>query len=281
MKYFVFIVPLSLFLLIYLAGNLSIWENFSMCFFVYFFLNFLMNLGNKIVILDLTVLMACLTCLIMPIVFYHVYTKDNPLARLWIKYMPISSDEYFSFAMPGILAMVLGIKLRFGKLEVNANPGVYLENVKRYLAIHPKLGFILIGIGLGSGFLDFLAPASLREIFFLLAHLTFVGAFYVIYSPSKKKRLIVPGMILLMIGQSIITGMFGEFIFILACSLVLLLLGRKISFQKKLGFALIGIFLIILIQSIKKDYRQRSWQVSGADPVYFAELTTDRIVTPS
>jgi hypothetical protein len=240
-----------------------------------------MNLGNKIVILDLTVLMAMMTCLIMPVVFYHVYTKDNPLARLWIKYMPIASDDYFSFAVPGVLAMTLGIKLRLGNMKINSNPTVYLENVKKYLEVHPNLGFILIGIGLGSGFLSFLAPESLREVFFLMAHLTFVGAFYVIYSPSKRKRLIVPGVILLMISQSIITGMFGEFIFILACSLILLLLGRKITFQRKLAFALVGIFLIVLIQSIKKDYRKRSWGETGADPAYFAELISDRIASPS
>ncbi len=81
-----------------------------------------------------------------------------------------------------------------------------------------------------------------------------------------------------MIGQTLIEGMFGEFIYLLACSLTLILLGKKISFRTKLGYACLGIFLIILLQSIKLDYRKRNWiQGEGADPIYFAQLIGSRV----
>src|ERR1700736_645556 len=99
--------------------DLSSWEKLSLCLFLFFFLDFLLNLGNKIVILDLTVIMGFVTCLVVPVLFYHVYTKENTLARIWGKYMPISSDDYFSFALPAILAMTLGLKVQFGKLKIN------------------------------------------------------------------------------------------------------------------------------------------------------------------
>jgi hypothetical protein len=112
-------------------------------------------------------------------------------------------------------------------------------------------------------------------------HLTYVGVFYVLYSPNKHKRIIVPSVIALMVGQTIITGMFGEFVFMLACTLVLILLGRKISFQKKLLYAVAGIFVILVFQSIKVDYRKRNWlEGEGADPLYFAELISDRVSNP-
>ncbi|HEY4290073.1 MAG TPA: hypothetical protein VGN00_23395 [Puia sp.] len=272
----------SIFVIVYVTGNLTPWENLSVCLFVYFFLTFLMNLGNRIAILDLTIIMACLTCLIMPVVFYHVYTRENTLARIWAKYMPISSSDYFSFAVPAVIALALGLKIPLRKFKLNADPGAYLENIKEYLKDRPKLGLILIAVGLLSGFLDFLVPGSLKEFFFLMAHLIFVGVFYVIYSPNKNKRVIVPAVILLMIGESILTGMFGELIFILACALVLLMLGAKIKYRKKLLFAFLGIFIIVLLQSIKGDYRQKSWREGGgADPFYFGELIVDRITNPS
>jgi len=232
--------------------------------------------------MDLSIIMAVFTCLVMPVAFYHFYTKENPLARIWVKYMPIASDDYFSFVLPAIAAMILGLRVPIGKRKVNKNPQQYLENAKKYLSTHNSLGPILIAMGVTSSFLDFLSPSNIEYVFYLIDHLTYVGVFYVIYSPSKRKKIIVPSVILLMIGQSIITGMFGEFIFMLACSLVLILLGRKIKFQRKLAYAIAGILLILVIQSIKLDYRKRSWlQGGGADPIYFAELISDRISDPS
>jgi len=200
------------------------------------------------------------------------------MARLWLKYMPISSDEYFTFALPAVLAMAIGIRLPLKNLRFNERPGIYMQKVRDYLFDKPNLGLYLIAIGLASGLLDFLAPDSLKQVFFFMAHLTYVGVFYVIYSPYKHKNLIVPGVFVLMIGQTIVEGMFGEFIYLLACSLTLIVLGKKLSFGLKLGFACLGIFLIILLQSIKMDYRKRNWlEGEGADPVYFGRLIGSKI----
>jgi hypothetical protein len=282
MRILLLFISALLFLLLGFTKTLSTWENLSICLFVYFFLIFLLNLGNKIAILDLTIIMACLTCLIMPVIFYHVYTRENLLARIWVKYMPVSSDTYFSFAVPAIVALAAGIKMRIGRLKLNKEPQQYVQNVRAYLDRNPKLGIYLIAVGLGSGLLDFMAPGGLREVFFLMAHLVFVGVFYVIYSPNKKKRLIVTGVIVLMIAESALTGMFGELIFILACGLVILLLGKKIPYYKKLLFAFGGLFAIVILQSVKGDYRKKTWhEGSGTDPVYLVELVGDRIIDPA
>ena len=235
-------------------------------------------------ILDLVVILASVTCLILPIVFYHEYTRENHLARLWVKYMPIPTDSYFSFTVPATLSMILGFRLPLisRKLKINENPGAYIENAKNYLSKKPRLGLTLIAIGVASGLLDFLSPSSLKQVFYLSAHLTYVGVFYVIYSPNKHKRIVVPSVIAIMIGQALFTGMFGDFIFMLACSMVLILLGKKITFRRKLYFVLAGILLILLIQSVKIEYRKRSWsEGAGADPAYFIELMTDRVTDPS
>lgn len=282
MKISISIFSILFFFAVFFAGSLSVWENLSVSLFVYFFLMFLYNLGSKIVLLDLMILLAFLTCLLMPVLFYHVYTKENPIALLWDKYMPISSDEYFSFALPGVLMLILGLKFPLGKLKAKSNPTIYLENVKDYLNNNPKLGLYLVATGVISGLLKFLAPEGLREVFFLMAHLVFVGVFYIFYSPNKNKRKILIGAIFLMLGESLLTGMFGELIFVSACATVLVLLGTKIRFRKKLIFALLGIFIIVLLQSVKGEYRERTWFVEGgSDPIYFAQLVVEKITTPS
>jgi len=272
------IISLGLYLYWYSETALDGWESASLALLLYFLLEFIDNLGNKIVIMDLAILLAVLTCLVMPIFFYHIYNKGNYLAWLWKKYMPIDSDRYYSFALPAVLTMAAGIRFPFKKLRVNPNPKIYLENVKVYLKNKPNLGLTLIGIGVFSGLLDFLSPTNLKQVFYLSEHLTYVGVFYVLYSPATYKKMIVPGVVVLMIAQSLITGMFGEFVYMLACSLTLILLGIKYSFRLKLTVAAFGIFLILILQSVKMDYRARSWtQGAGADPAYFAYLLTDRI----
>ncbi len=276
-KYFI-LFCLLVFFLLWLAGNLSILESISVVLFVYAFLELIYDLGKRVIILDFAVQAAIFTCLVMPVIFYHVYSRENYLARLWIKYMPISSDEYFTFALPAVVAMAIGIRIPLKKLKFDNEPGMYMQKARNYLVNNPNLGLYLIAIGLVSGLLDFLAAESLKQVFFFMAHLTYVGVFYVIYSPYKHKNWIVFGVVVVMIGQTVIEGMFGEFIYLLACSLTLMLLGKKISFRTKVGYACLGIFLIILLQSVKWDYRKRNWiEGEGADPVYFAQLIGSKI----
>jgi hypothetical protein len=272
-----------IFFLFCIATNgLTTLENLAISVSIYFLLSFLNNLGKKIIIMELATIMASFTCLIMPIIFYYNYTKEDLLARIWVKYMPVSSDDYFTFAIPAIVAMTIGFRLPLGKLSIVKDPTIYLDNAKKTLEKKPSLGLALIATGLISGFLDFLSPESLKQVFFFMAHLTFVGVFYVLYSPNKYKRIIVPSVIALMVGQSLITGMFGDLVFILACSLVLILLGKKIVFYKKVLVVAAGLFFILILQSVKPEYRKKVWLGgTGADPAYYASLVFERITDPS
>jgi hypothetical protein len=271
------------FFILYFFSNLTVWENISVSMLIYFLLEFIDDMGNRIVIMDFAILLAIFTCLVMPAIFYHEYTRSFPLAQLWVKYMPIESDEYFSFAVPAVIMLILGLRFPIAKLKINKRPAVYIDNVKRRLVKSPNLGLILIAIGAVSGFLDFLSPSSLKQVFFLLDNLTYVGVFYVIYSPNKYKKYVVPGVLLVMIAQTVATGMFGEFVYILACSVVLMILGKKLSFSFKLSCCLVGIAMIVILQSIKTDYRERTWAKNGGggDAIYYAQLIGNRIIDPS
>src|ERR1700761_5276098 len=117
MRIFVLIFTIALYFICDQLDTLPPWENISICLFVYFLLDFLAGLGNRIVILDLSLIIAALTCLVVPVIFYHVYTHDNPLAKMWGKYMHVPSDEYFSFAVPSVIAMAIGYRLPLMRLH--------------------------------------------------------------------------------------------------------------------------------------------------------------------
>jgi hypothetical protein len=269
------------FLYILFFTDFTLWETISFGMFCYFFLELLFRLGNKVVVLDLIIISAVFTWLVMPVIFYHVYPKENILARLWLRYMPISSDEYFVFAVPSTVSMILGLRVPLGKLHINSNPQIYIQNVKKILALKPQTGMILIIVGVVSSFLRFLFPVSLDQMFYLFSHLTYVGFFYIVYSPNKYKRIVVSSVIALLVGQALATGMFGEMIYMMALMFTLAIFGKKISFQSKLSFTILAFIFVIVLQSVKQDYRKRSWtEGAGADPFYFAELISDRLADP-
>src|SRR5262245_41940874 len=131
MLYFYSIVSLILFIFFSFFTDVTNWEAASIAFFVFFALKFVKDLGKKIVILDVAVVLSFFTWLVMPVIFYHYYTQNFFLARLWIKYMPIPSDEYFSFVLPGTLMMTAGLKLPLGKLTSRKDPRIYAQNLKK------------------------------------------------------------------------------------------------------------------------------------------------------
>jgi hypothetical protein len=264
-----------------LFSVLTNWEGLSVALFVFFFLDFLDNLGKKMAIFDITILLAIFTCLVMPAIFYHVYTKENRLAKIWIKYMFVPTDEYFSFAFPAVGMLILGFLVPLGRPHINKDPAVYMAKMKEDLLTKHRVGMILIGIGFVAGIFTKFVPEAFTQFFFFLDHLIYVGVFYVIYSPSKHKKKIVPLVLAAMVGESIAIGMFGDLIYILAVSLILILLGKKISFWKKLSIAVCGIYFIMLIQSIKVDYRREAWRGGGGGPLYFVQLLGTRIVDPA
>jgi len=275
------IFALAVYVTLFSYSGLSSWESLSVAMLVFFFLDFLNNLGKKMVIFDLTILLAIITCLIMPAVFYHVYTRQNHLAKIWVKYMFVSSDDYFSFALPAILSMILGFRVSLGKKHINKEPVQYMNRMKEVVRDKQNTGVILIGVGLVSGFFTLVVPGGLTQFFVFLARLIYVGVFYVLYSEGKQKKKVVPFVIFLMLGSSLAIGMFGEMIYISAVSVILIFLGNKTPFWKKLSVSLAGVYMIMLVQSVKMDYRKEAWRGENGGFVYFAQLIADRVSNPS
>jgi hypothetical protein len=282
MRVWFFAVSVLIYFYVADSSTFTTWESLSVGLFVFFILDFLNRLGKKMVIFDILIVLAILTCLIMPIWGYHVYTKSDRLAHLWVKYMFIPSDEYFSFAFPAVVAMILGFRIPLArKSNVEKNPAIYMERMKEEVKKKPNVGMILIGVGLVSGIFTKFVPGGLTQFFLFLSRLIYVGVFYVMYSPHKQKSKIVIGVFCIMIGESLVVGMFGELIFTSVASAILIMLGKKVPFYKKLTFALVGFYFILLLQSIKIEYRRAAWSGEGGGPVYFAQLIGERVADPA
>ncbi|HEY0678974.1 MAG TPA: hypothetical protein VGD17_11855, partial [Chitinophagaceae bacterium] len=109
-KIFIF-VTLAVFLLLQNFTEFTVYESLSCCLLIYFFLSFVHNLGRRLVILDILILITIFICLVMPIAGYHHFNDRNFLSSLWGNYMRVPSDEFFAFMFPATALMILGLKI--------------------------------------------------------------------------------------------------------------------------------------------------------------------------
>ncbi|MEJ7737959.1 MAG: hypothetical protein WKF97_11070 [Chitinophagaceae bacterium] len=264
--------------------NLTMYENLSVSFFVFILVSFIDNLGKKLVVLDIPILIAIITCLLLPIAGYHYFNQSNLLARSWFYFMRVPSEEYYSFMFPATVAMAIGLKLPiFFRTQTYQHHEQYLINAKTYLSNTKWQGLILVAIGLISSVLQNFAPGALAHIFFLMKYLMFVGVFYCLYSNFPNKRIILFLVFGLMVGRSISSGMFGELVFMGTMSIILIVLGIKMHFLSKATIIILGLFSLLILQAVKPAFRKETWsgKNDGNKLSILTDMMSQKIMDPS
>lgn len=272
-------------LFVSMQAEMMIEETLSIGLFIYFLLDFVDSIGRSYRVMDIPILLALFQCMLMPAVVYHVYNDDALVNAL--KYdMSVSAEVYYGFMFPSIIAFILGAKIlswtipKYDKKFLRA-----LQETRQYLTGKGNIGTLFIIIGVVTGIMKFFLPSDLYYFAYLLSMLLYVGVLYTYLSDSKNKKWYLIGGTAFILAQSIGQGMFGELVYTLALSVILILLGRKISTSYKFSVALVGFVFVIILQSIKADYRDITWRGIGntgaGKSEVFLSLISDRLVNPS
>lgn len=265
------------------STDMILYEVLSIFLFVYFLVNFINSIGKSYDLLSIPIVLLIFECLMMPIVVYNVY-NDDALIRALRYNMAVSKEEYFSFVFPGTLAMIIGMRLPLMSMRtqtIKVNEAV--AACKNYLSGKGNLGVLLIIIGASSGVLEIFTPGELRYVLYLFGRLIVVGVFYIYYSDAKNRKLYLAGALLFILAQSLAAGMFGDLIYTSLLGGMLVLLGVRLKTRYKVSFAVAGFIVVLLIQSVKADYRSLTWtdtqEVGNSEA--FITLIADRITNPS
>jgi len=110
----------SVFVCIVTDNGLTVLENLSICVSIYFTLSFLdisEKKSSSWICCDHGLLYlpdnACY--------LYHEYTKDDFFPDCG-KNSCLYPRDYFTFALPAIVAMAIGFRIPLGKLKINSDP---------------------------------------------------------------------------------------------------------------------------------------------------------------
>ena len=259
-------------------------EILSIGLFVYFLLDFIDSIGKNYNILDIPILLALFQCLLMPILVFHIY---NDLALvIALKYdMGVSAETYYGFMFPAVVAMIIGMKLPpLLQSSYQMKFLLAIHAVRKHLIGKGNLGVMLITIGIVTTIMKSFVGGQLQYIAYLFGLLLYVGVLYTFFSDHKQRLWYLLGGGFIIFAQAIGQGMFGELVYIMLLVFLLVVLGVKVSNSLKFGLAIAGFFFILILQSVKADYRDIAWRGQGnseqTNTGAFFTLILDRISQP-
>lgn len=218
------------------------------------------KLGKGIVLLEVIALFNSFIYLFMPLMGYMFYTKNNAKALMYVRFMPIPQAQYFELALPAITGFI--ILMCWPLSQKNGDDGasinLRIEDARELLRGNERTGLTLMIIGILSSLLLPILPQSFQYVFTLLFLSAFTGLLYVYFSGTTplKRVYMVLFVIFILIG-ALQSGMFTIVAYMGMTVFSFFFLNRKTAFWKKLLMFMMGVFVLIIIQSVKPEYRRQ------------------------
>ena len=227
----------------------------------------LQKIGKGVALREMIAVYSCIIYLLMPLMGYRLYTVDNALARLWVKYMPVPQATYFGFVLPAVTAFILGMFMpSFSSSEEpdgSVNMSRVLKGTRETLkANNPWKQFMILGL-FGYFFSSVINIAALAFFMYSFYLLLFTALLCIYFSPGLKyKKHLLGFIILLILYQAIQSGMFTVFVYMGVVIGSIIFIGSKIAFWKKMIMTVVAVLLILTLQVTKGTFRRQIW---GAD----------------
>jgi len=238
----------AIILLLYITTDLYILSIFGVGLFAFFGIKFFLELGQKIEIRDLMILIASLQWIIGPILTYKFNSEDI------FYYMAVEEDVYMNFVFSATLLFSLGLYFPLWNKRTDEN--IHLEKIKLLLKKNKNLDIILIAIGLVSDILVDRVPLSLMFLFFLLSGARFIGLYFFLLNERKNKVAMVSIIIFGLFVSALGDAMFHEFLLWMGFFFMIVTFIYKVETRKKLVYLSGIIVLVVFIQTIKHEFRR-------------------------
>lgn len=218
------------------------------------------KLGKGIVLRETIALFNSFIYLFMPLMGYLFFTKANTKAFSFIRFMPVPKETYFTLALPAVTGFIFLLCWPLSQRNADEGEGllVKLERVRVVLDGRNKTGMWMMGLGLLASLVSDLFPVSLQYILQLFFLTTFVGLLYVFFSGNTPfNNVLMAVFVILLLLNSLRTGMFTIIVYMGMTVFSLLFLNRRVAMWRKLLIFFLGVFTIIIIQSVKPEYRKQ------------------------
>lgn len=242
------------------------------------------KLGKGIVLREIIVLHAVAVCLIAPIIGYEVYNRQNYLARIFLKDMRVAKAEYFGFVLPAVSAFAVAICWPITKNKEILDEGLFfqrlLNEIRKRVQLNKFAGIGLIVIGMGMFYVRVVLPVEFRFVATLFFSSCFAGVLYIYYSNSfRYKKYLLFLFAFFIVLTAVQSGVFTVIAYMGITLFSFFFVGKTVKLWKKILVCVACIFILFIIQTIKSNFRQITWNdtYSGNKVSLFTDIAADKL----
>ena len=217
--------------------------------FVFVLVDFVEKIGNTIPILEALLLISCLQWILGPyidyVTAYHHYKY----------YMYVPENTYMDLVVPSLFLFAIPIYYFSTRIDY----AFYLQRMQR-IKISDRIAISLVVAGFLSDVAWRFSPASLGFVFFVASGIKFVGLLYLFYSNSKKKWIIFGIFFFTQLLGAVGEGVFHGLLLWMVFAMIFILVIYQFSFANKLIILSVGFTGMFVLQSIKSEFREKTWE---------------------
>lgn len=224
------------------------------------------NLGKKLIFNDFISFSAITLWLTIPLIIFDLNYDRFAIPNLFgSEILAISKQQYYQWALPGTLAMILGLSLNdVPERDVK----LLFSRIRQYLfSLNPSTAINMFLVGAISMVLGPYLPGGAKFVFFLLSQTMYIAVLYCLFGNFKFNKMVYWGATLISLKNVASGGMFGELIWWGLIISIFALIKLQWSFLKKCILLVLGVLAINVIQVAKHEYRRLTWNAgSGKNP---------------
>ncbi len=197
---------------------------------------------------------------------FSTYFVYNEYKELRVQ-MPIKQDVLFAYAVPALSALFLGVFIFNKDIDVRE----LLKKIDQKKAV--RLGYLLLIVSYTLDATKFLGVSALASLLSFTSYLKYLGVFCFLFSNSVRLYLLSALVYLQLMVIVLRTSVFIDFITWGTFLVFFISLKFQLSFFIRSLLFLGAIPIIILIQSVKDEYRKTTWATQSEGSVeLFSEL---------
>ncbi len=236
--------------------DMSWWSFCALAITIHQFLILFFSIGAVIPIRYLAGSFMCLQMFLGPVFAYNGLDKYQFVGYT----MKISEAEYFVYAIPAVSLFILGLHVTAGKLKgeiINEN------DIQRFVDNAGQLPYLFIGAGFLASYIAGSFGSELAFVFVLLACFKYIGLFMLLLGSKQLKLWVLILVFSSVIVSSLAAAMFHDLLTWLIMLGAILAIKFKPGMLLKTAIAIGFVFVVVVIQQLKGDYRKTLQSQSG------------------
>ncbi len=182
--------------------------------------------------------------------------------------MPIPQEQLFDYVIPALLSLFSGVFIFNKDVDLRA----VLNKIDRNTAT--TLGYLLLGISYFFDILSIIGVPGVKSIVSFTYYLKFIGSMCFLFSPSLRNYFVIAIVYFGLAAEALRGAVFIDFFVWSTYFFLVASLRYGLALKIRSLFIVLAIPLIIVVQSVKVEYRNATWtgkQKSGIG--LFKELT--------